>query len=322
MMKPRRPAFTLIELLVVIAIIGVLVALLLPAVQRAREAARRSSCQNNLKQIGLALLSYQEVHRSFPVAHICTHRPSCAYGTLFTWRPMILAELGYQELHASINFDYSYSPYGTGDVWAIPVNMTVAMTRPSLYVCPSEAFDFSHRRGAPRDYGTGNTGLIVPPPNYMASAGTVLGPGEPGFPHNWCTTDFWTNDGVMHARTGVRLHEITDGLSSTTLVGEIGNSDGGGFNWFVGNTNNTQRLTSHGVNQPSPTPQNNCETVSATWSSPIEGPQNHWGFGSWHGTGGNFVFCDGHVQYFGTGTDLQVLSSLGTRAAGDNRLSY
>jgi prepilin-type N-terminal cleavage/methylation domain-containing protein/prepilin-type processing-associated H-X9-DG protein len=328
-MRTERTAFTLVELLVVMAIIGVLMALLLPAVQRAREAARNSSCQNNLKQIGLALSQYHETYRSYPASSIHWMRDpwclGCFYGPGFTWRTMILAELGYEQLYASINFDYVYSPYGQGDTTGIPVNTTANAVRVSLYVCPSEAYLHAARQYACNT----NWGNICGGPfpsfssNYMSSAGTKLGPGSLfGGPSTGCDDNWWTTDGVIYVREATRMHEIIDGLANTLLVGEAGNPPGdAGNDWFRGTTNNMQRLGSHGVNEPQATPQTNCVAVSSNWSSPIEGPQNHWGFGSWHGTGANFVFCDGHVQFFATGTDLQVLTSLATRAGSDNMRS-
>jgi prepilin-type N-terminal cleavage/methylation domain-containing protein len=130
--RPRRTAFTLIELLVVIAIIGILIALLLPAVQAAREAARRTQCINNLKQQGLALTSYQDTLGSYPPSTI-RHKVDpfcdlCGYGAMYTFRSLILPYLEQKNLFNAINFSYEYSPYGQGDVQGIPVNATVAGT--------------------------------------------------------------------------------------------------------------------------------------------------------------------------------------------------
>src|SRR3954449_9247648 len=136
----RRPAFTLIELLVVIAIIGVLIGLLLPAVQAAREAARRAHCVNNLKQMGLALASYESALGSFPSAYVGDPRAAgSAYGVTFpddnkngppgfAWGALILPFMEQVPLHASLNFNLP--------CWA-PDNTTSARTKLSLFLCPS-----------------------------------------------------------------------------------------------------------------------------------------------------------------------------------------
>src|SRR4051812_23312979 len=117
MMRPARLAFTLIELLVVIAIIGMLIALLLPAVQMSREAARRSQCANNLKQLGLALHNYESAFRVFPPAYVGDpNRDGVAYGVAygdqyrngpsgFAWGSLLLPLLDQDALHTQLNFD-------------------------------------------------------------------------------------------------------------------------------------------------------------------------------------------------------------------------
>ena len=176
--RSRAVGFTLIELLIVIAIIAVLIALLLPAVQAAREAARRIQCTNNLKQMALALHSYQDQLGSFPVNSVrylgdptCI---GCGYGALYTFRTLMLAQLEQGSLYNAVNFTYLYSPYGFGDVAAVPVNTTVAGTLVNVFVCPSD------RMGVlgVTDYGAGRTGVIVPDSNYVASAGTKIALGN------------------------------------------------------------------------------------------------------------------------------------------------
>src|SRR5690348_7506935 len=133
MQTSQRPrGFTLIELLVVIFIIAVLISLLLPAVQASREAARRTQCVNNLKQMALALHNYQDQLGSFPVNSVrflgdptCI---GCGYGALYTFRALMLQQLEQGSLYNAINFSYRYSPHGVGDVAAVPVNSTAAAT--------------------------------------------------------------------------------------------------------------------------------------------------------------------------------------------------
>lgn len=139
-MQNRRRAFTLIELLVVIAIIAILIALLLPAVQQAREAARRTQCRNNLKQIGLALHLYHDEYRSFPPAYTVdeTGQP------LHSWRTLILPFIDQQQLYDSIDLSKP---------WDDPANAEAFQTAVPPYICPSTTIDQFH---------TTYTGMVGP----------------------------------------------------------------------------------------------------------------------------------------------------------------
>jgi prepilin-type N-terminal cleavage/methylation domain-containing protein/prepilin-type processing-associated H-X9-DG protein len=150
---PDRRAFTLIELLVVIAIIGVLVSLLLPAVQAAREAARRAQCLNNLKQIGLAIQNYETAHGSYPPGRIWKATPTNPLPGFFegmqntSWSALILPQLEQGPLAASFNFALGTENVLVGGVpVAWPANSSVFLTRLAVYQCPSDEsrmFDFN-----------------------------------------------------------------------------------------------------------------------------------------------------------------------------------
>ncbi len=137
--RSQSKAFTLIELLVVIAIIGVLIALLLPAVQAAREAARRSQCTNNLKQIGLALHSYHSAHNRFPMGASKNDKDWPGDSNLIwaSWscHSMLLPYLEQQPLYASINFNWGINPYGDP---CYRINSTVSNTLLTSFICPSD----------------------------------------------------------------------------------------------------------------------------------------------------------------------------------------
>src|SRR5262249_51930143 len=134
--SPRRTGFTLIELLVVIAIIGVLVALLLPAVQAAREAARRMQCTNNLKQVGLALHNYHDIHNSLPPGRIAS--AGCPRGFLTgcqntPWFTQLLPQLEQQPLYDASNFQLgAEGPFGPLPL-GIVANSTVGATKIALF---------------------------------------------------------------------------------------------------------------------------------------------------------------------------------------------
>ncbi|MFO0950566.1 MAG: DUF1559 domain-containing protein [Isosphaeraceae bacterium] len=317
-MNRSRRAFTLIELLVVIAIIAVLIALLLPAVQSAREAANRIQCVNNLKQVALAIHSYHDQIGTFPVTSVRdsgdTSCVGCGWGALYTWRVLILAHLEQSPLYNATNFSYKYSPFGQGDVAGVPVNTTVASALVKVYTCPSDA------RGAlgASGYGAGRTGVIVPDSNYLANAGVkiVLGNTWGGNAGPSVSGAF---EGPMHDRSGLRIAEITDGLSNTLLVGEYGRGKDalGSSNWFVGWSESVQRLSSVGINTVYKAPLPWADKVIQQVNPPTYGPQSVFGFGSYHPGGANFAFADGSVKFLKATTDTRVLSNLGTRAGGE-----
>jgi prepilin-type N-terminal cleavage/methylation domain-containing protein/prepilin-type processing-associated H-X9-DG protein len=316
-MRSRRTGFTLIELLVVIAIIAVLIALLLPAVQAAREAARRIQCSNNLKQMALALHSYQDQYGSFPVNSVRFQGDpyciSCGYGALYTFRALMLNQIEQGPLYNAINFSYIYSPYGEGDVAAIPVNSTVAVTRVAIYACPSDRMGDAATTG----YGAGRTGVLVPDASYMASSGTKIvqsvtwgGGGGPSTA---------SDNGAMVEFHAVKLAEIQDGTSNTLLLGEFGRSPRyvGSANWFVAWDGSVQRLAVAGINRAYTAPLPFADKIGPQDQPPFSGPQGYPCFGSYHPGGANFAFCDGSVKFLKETTDQRVFGALGTRAGGD-----
>jgi prepilin-type N-terminal cleavage/methylation domain-containing protein/prepilin-type processing-associated H-X9-DG protein len=316
-MRTGKYGFTLIELLVVIAIIGVLIGLLLPAVQSAREAARRIQCTNNLKQIGLALHSYQDQLGSFPVTTVrFLGDPTCfgcGYGALYTFRTLMLPQLEQGSLYNSINFSYLYSPYGFGDTARYPLNTTVAATLVSVFTCPSDRMGLPGAAG----YGASGTNTVIPDANYMASAGTKIVLGNTWGGAGPCADG--ADDGAMYEFRAVKLKELTDGTSNTFLLGEFGRgslSIGNG-NWFAAWGDGVQRLACVGINRAYTAPLPFADRMSASGQPPQQGPQTGLGFGSYHPGGANFAFADGSVKFVKETTDLRVLSGLGTRAGGE-----
>ncbi len=211
MPRSSRRGFTLIELLVVIAIIAVLIALLLPAVQAAREAARRSQCVNNLKQVGLALHNYHSTNDSFPPGGVCTQSTQGCTGQWngFSSIACMLPFMEQQAIYGSINFSIVSSgennPPG-------PVNQTARRTQINTLLCPSDPY--AQGQGQTSDGGRLNS--------YMASMGTSANGG-----YSATTTGLFADGSVY----GIR--DCTDGSSNTVafaekLCGTPGSSTGQG----------------------------------------------------------------------------------------------
>lgn len=177
--------FTLVELLVVIAIIGVLVALLLPAVQAAREAARRMQCGNNLRQWGLAAQTYHDTFNSYPMGLVLPTR--------FPWRAPLLAYMEQRPLHDQLAYDHS------GTCLSAPNRDQVNAVYVPTYFCPSE-------KNFKKPYFSTANGSVMPT-NYLGVNGG---------------TQYTATDGVFFALSRVRMKDILDGTSNTFMIGERG----------------------------------------------------------------------------------------------------
>ena len=280
----NRAAFTLVELLVVIAIIGILIALLLPAVQQAREAARRSSCKNNIRQMGLALHNYHSTHRCFPPGVLGTSGSSSRNHPLHTWEALILEYTEQSPLYDKYDFNFRFSH---------ATNADVVIEKLPLYLCPSHEEDqIVANRYGPTHY-TGNAGV------------------RPG-----------SDDGVLFPMSHVSFRDIRDGTSQTIAAGEVayglggwargamntgGGGGGGGGQGFARGVLRWWRCASGcalpGMNPPETTCSNSCE--------------RGFQFSSRHSGGAHFAFCDGHAQFVAETIDLDVYQALLTRDGGE-----
>ena len=283
--------FTLIELLVVIAIIAILVALLLPAVQQAREAARRSQCVNNLKQIGLALQNYHESNQKFPPGYVSTFdNMGNDLGPGWGWAARLLPVLDQKPLYGTIRLDQPIEAV---------TNIKARTMSIKVYLCPSDSV--RERWTASTHDSVGNvTGAVcdVAAANYVANYGVS----EPGI----------DGEGLFFRNSDVAMRDITDGTSTTLAVGERSQR------WceatWVGAVTNASLFPSP-TSPAVPFVQN---ASSMILGHTFEGPPNASGlegnnFSSAHSGGANFVFADGHVKFIGQSLDRLAFRNLSTR---------
>jgi prepilin-type N-terminal cleavage/methylation domain-containing protein/prepilin-type processing-associated H-X9-DG protein len=215
--RARRRAFTLIELLVVIAIIGVLVGLLLPAVQKVRAAAQRTQCVNNLKQIGLALHNFHDVNRHLPSGYIASAPsgdPNFATAPGWGWAPFILPYLEQAALYERLQGAIESNTPITDPSVAAPIQRRV-----SQFVCPSDVipddaftvYSLAGNTSYPLVYNEGAPGTVVAAAcSYAASCGRDEDSDADGI----------TGSGVFYCNSQTRLTDIKDGTSCTILIGE------------------------------------------------------------------------------------------------------
>jgi prepilin-type N-terminal cleavage/methylation domain-containing protein len=329
----KRGGFTLVELLVVIAIIGILIALLLPAVQAAREAARRSQCSNNLKQIGLGMHNYHDSYNAFPYAWMAELTPTA---NVQTWGTRILPYIEqmplYQKYDSRVPAYNEASSFGHSAA-IVTQNIEVISTPLATYMCPStpgsnRVFDITLQAatlGVPMNIST-----RVAASDYIATTGI-----DP----NFATRAFGSSSGVR--RDGVlrqvanlpnnvirgvsRMAGVTDGLSNTVMIGER-----------VGGPN----IYRKGVVQPPPS--NAHGDNGPGWGDVLNG--DHWikgspndgssasgggpcaincnnirqeNFYSFHPGGCQFLVADGSVRFVSETVENRILASMITRENGE-----
>jgi len=343
-LRKARRGFTLIELLVVIAIIGVLIALLLPAVQAAREAARRAQCINNLKQMGLALHNYESANGSFPTGMfgggIRDVPTACQSINSHTMWSMILPYIEAGNIYNSINFmipvyNGAIASNGSTDNWAC-YQVTAWATRNMFYLCPSDQYNRFDLRSIQTVLGSPGSYNSYSPTSYAAVAGTV----ECLWYGYWGTTTMTyceaiEPNGMFGKNYTYKISDNTDGTSNTLYVGETGryvneplsvfnfwNRGGYAFGDDIGGvriqgiayTVPTINAKPTGVAPPYLNDPFNWWNLSVYPQSKNEGS---FGFRGYHPGGANFLLGDGTVKFVKQSVNLQVYQALGTRAGGE-----
>jgi prepilin-type N-terminal cleavage/methylation domain-containing protein/prepilin-type processing-associated H-X9-DG protein len=295
----HRRAFTLVELLVVIAIIGVLVALLLPAVQAAREAARRSQCVNNLRQLGLGVLNYEISKKLLPTQTSVVDEGGIQ-GSGISWMTLILPYVEQQNLYDSLDFSGAVSA-GRGMIRL--ANRPFLKTPISLYFCPS---DQAH------DILVTDAWLVTGLPLATTNYAGVLGPHNLGNAsifgglkdcHSFsatnekeCTGTFWRHS----LMAPVKLSSFSDGTSNTIIIGEVMPEFDSFKYWAL----------SPGTFASTHAPINYLPEPNDPWF----GWANQIGFRSRHPGGAYFAAGDGHVTFLGEQIDRDLYRGLSTRA--------
>lgn len=300
-MGRHHTAFTLVELLVVIAIIGVLIGLLLPAVQAARESARRTSCLNNVKQVGLALHGYHDSSRSFPPG--ASGNPGTVYETFtptanlsFLVRILPFMEELALSSQANLTLDYNSSTY-TSTASGPSINETRVKV-----LCPSSTkVDSTFITGATTHiYGVlGPRGTNPITGQIYDCYGCPSGTGGSG--QGWIP-----KEGVLGVNSTVSIAKITDGTSKTLMIGELSWEDANCYRpWtrgFDGASANSAKSTLYAI-----------KSTKYNGSSNF----NHVSFGSNHPGGCHFGMADGSVTFVNDSISLVTYNSLSSRSGGE-----
>jgi prepilin-type N-terminal cleavage/methylation domain-containing protein len=315
----RSRGFTLIELLVVIAIIAILIGLLLPAVQKVREAAGRSKCQNNLKQIGLALHHYHDARDRFPTPRaIAPGSTTVGQWSIYTWNifPVSTESVGgwmfrilpYHEEGNRLNTLPQIGPPANPNI-PNEVN-TIGSHSVKIYMCPADIFANRKSSGTPPSGGRAMT-------SYVGVTGNDEWL-EAGFRGSNATNGIfavhrWQSSSTNPAVYGVRIAQVIDGLSNTTMVGERPPSSTLAHGWWRGsdfwamlaNPNREQRAIAGCADPGYFRPDKATNLCAAT---------HYW---SMHENGGHWLLGDGSVRFFSYSAGTTILPAMASINGGE-----
>ncbi|MEZ6064895.1 MAG: DUF1559 domain-containing protein [Planctomycetaceae bacterium] len=307
MVRARSRGFTLIELLVVIAIIAILVALLLPAVQQVREAARKSMCQDHLHNVAIAMHTYHDSHKTFPYGWDEREK---------LWQACILPQIEQKPLYDTLIYQES----GAGNWDSGSANETACATVIPLFRCPSLP--------GPENVTNNNIEGRVPI-SYRVNAGSNVFSDDAstipaGSPPGAVALENLTCDGTFWGSSKVAMRDIVDGTSNTIIIGEsatdpayvrngqgmdywqIGSPQTGG--WVPGGAGGTEYTEGVGATSV---------RMNGRFDPTQHGIYAELGFGSWHAGGAMFAMGDGKVNFISENVDLNVYRAIGTRQGGE-----
>ncbi|MCH9653475.1 MAG: DUF1559 domain-containing protein [Planctomycetes bacterium] len=296
MKRPLRKGFTLIELLVVIAIIAILIALLLPAVQQAREAARRSTCKNNLKQIGIALHSYHETHRIFPPMHIESRRTAAddiPTENYLGWSTMLLPYMDQAPLYNKINMNEPWR-----SVTGVVAQPTLVTTVLPAFICPSDPADGLNPNIG--NWGKSNYPAIYSPARILTSS----------------TVQYIT--GPFNNHTAQSIKQFRDGLSNVIMIGERTTEGRGSGAIWIGSSAYVHATAGNIADWPYNSALVRNWQGSSTAPDPstiylINGINNSdglryaWSLSSSHTGGCHFLLGDGRVRFISENVNAETL---------------
>jgi len=314
--KICRAGFTLIELLVVIAIIAILVALLLPAVQQAREAARRTQCKNNVKQIALALHNYHDTHNTFPPAEFSLGTSGTTrLGNGLSFHTMLLPYIDQTPLYSRFDFN---------SVTGWQANRDLALTPIAAFLCPSGSVRTSTHPSELASAALGEAPLATT--HYLGVMGPYGGTGTPVnpatgavYPYNNSGTannyGGYSDEGILVWGRPRNMRDITDGTSNTLLLAESSSNAPEMRTccfrvWLRGTTD------SHGA--PCITASRSIRYAPNSKTPAITGAQfNYMMFSSGHTGGIHVALADGAVSFLSDNIDMTLYRSLSSRAGGE-----